>query len=349
MNSEKKSQINIPIVGNKLISVIVPVYNSENFIGMCIESVLNQSYKQLELILVVDGATDNSGLICQQYANKDSRIRVFFQENAGVSEAKNTGLEKAKGDYIKLMDHDDVLHPQTLEICIELAERTGADIVQHSWCYMRSDVKEVKFETINELEKWELSISEAILQIEPHTCRKELGPESTLASVVLWSKLFKRNIWNGIKFDKTIMIHEDQMMVHRLLAKANKGIVYTNAQCYYFRETPLSLSRRPRKWERLEIIRCYYDRLLCVRNLSKDIQKEKNLIYETYRRYLICIIQNYRMINKELSKEQEFKEKQQELKKIFRKHRKQYKEQEKWMDKLIFCIFEKASWVFKIY
>ena len=93
------------------ISVIVPVYNTEKFLNNCIESILNQTHKNLEVIIIDDGSTDNSPAICDEYAKKDSRVKVIHKENGGVSSARNAGLDIASGEYIGFIDGDDVIEP----------------------------------------------------------------------------------------------------------------------------------------------------------------------------------------------------------------------------------------------
>lgn len=331
-----------------LITVIIPVYNSEKYIGACIESVMNQTYRNLQLILVEDGAQDKSPEICDYYAGLDNRIEVIHKKNEGVSAAKNTGLAYTRGEYIKLLDHDDYLHPQTLDICMELAVQTGADIIQHGWTYMQTDTQKPAIGPVDSYRHWRLDIGEAILQIEPATCQKELGEASTLASVVLWSKLFKRHIFEGIQFDPSVRIHEDQRVVHRLLAKAANGVVYTDTVLYFFRETPGSLSRRQRGWERLEIVDCYLDRLRCVRELPEDIREEHNLLYHTYRRYLIGVIRNYRSIAQDMKKEPEYSHYRKELLVKYRRTRETYRMKEKWKDYLLFQLFEWCPVLFEL-
>lgn len=331
-----------------LITMIIPVYNSRKYIADCIESVLKQTYQNFQLILIDDGATDGSGKICDHYAQEDKRIEVIHKNNAGVSEAKNTGLAHAKGEYIKLMDHDDYLHPQALELCMNLAEQTGADIIQHSWVYMREDTKKPFVAPIGQSRHWMLDRGEAILQIEPATYKKELGERSTLASVVLWSKLFKRHIFDGVRFDPSVKIHEDQRIVHRLLSRAINGVAYTDTVLYFFRETPESLSRKSRKWDRLEIIDCYFDRLDCVMGLPDTVRQGHALMYNTYRRYFINIIKNYRRIALELSGEQEYSFYQRELVIKFKENREKYRMKESIKDKLIFNLFERCPWIFEM-
>ena len=102
-------------MNNELISVIVPVYNVEKYLRYCLDSILNQTYKNLQVILVDDGSADGSGAICDEYANNDARVEVFHQKNAGPSTARNKGLELAKGDYLSFVDSDDRMHPKMLE------------------------------------------------------------------------------------------------------------------------------------------------------------------------------------------------------------------------------------------
>lgn len=108
---------------NRLISVIVPVYNVEQYLPRCIESIVNQTYKNLEIILVDDGSTDNSGKVCDKFAEKDSRIKVFHKSNGGVSSARNFGIEKASGDYIGFVDSDDAISNNMYEILLNNAIR----------------------------------------------------------------------------------------------------------------------------------------------------------------------------------------------------------------------------------
>ena len=114
----------------KKVSIIVPVYNVSTYLDECIQSVLNQTYKNFELLLVDDGSTDNSGEICDKYATQDERVKVIHQQNGGAGKAKNTALDEATGDYIAFLDGDDCFDVGYVKTMLDAMERNGADIVQ---------------------------------------------------------------------------------------------------------------------------------------------------------------------------------------------------------------------------
>jgi glycosyltransferase involved in cell wall biosynthesis len=126
-----------------LISVIVPVYNVEKYLERCVQSVMNQTYKRLEIILVDDGANDSSPQICDQLALIDKRIQVIHKPNGGLSSARNAGVEKATGDFITFIDSDDWIALDTYEYCIKLLDEKKADVVQYNYI-MINEPKQVK-------------------------------------------------------------------------------------------------------------------------------------------------------------------------------------------------------------
>ena len=114
---------------NPLISIIIPVYNVEAYLQKCLDSVISQIYRNIEIILVDDGSTDNSGKICDEYAEKDERINVYHQQNGGVSRARNVGLEVAKGQYISFVDSDDYIDCELLQQVVTKANHQEFDII----------------------------------------------------------------------------------------------------------------------------------------------------------------------------------------------------------------------------
>lgn len=114
----------------KLLSVIIPVYNVEQYLERCVLSVVYQTYHNLEILLIDDGSQDQSGKICDQLSQKYKRIRVIHKKNEGLSDARNKGLDLAKGEYITFLDSDDYIHPETYSILISQLETANADIVE---------------------------------------------------------------------------------------------------------------------------------------------------------------------------------------------------------------------------
>lgn len=206
-------------MSNEKVSVVVPVYNVEDYLKRCIDSILHQTYKNIEIILVDDGATDKSGQICDEYARKDSRIRVVHQKNRGLSGARNTGIDIAAGEYITFIDSDDYVADNYIEELISILEEKGADI---SICLgLKFDGK---FASIidNEKKILEFTSEEAI---EDMLYRK-------IVNSYAWGKLFKTSFWADIRFPEGALF-EDVKTIYKLYDLADK-IVMTNQYLYYY-------------------------------------------------------------------------------------------------------------------
>lgn len=207
-------------MSNPIISVIIPVYKVESYLHRCIDSILNQEYKNLEVILVNDGSPDNCGNICDEYAQQDNRIKVIHKENGGLSDARNTGLEIASGEYVAFIDSDDVIHPQMYTRLYNLIQKTGAEVAQCE--YVRFD-KELNLQTINESQT-ELVYTN-IQALEALIENNKLVPP-------VWNKLYKRELFSNIRFPKG-KIHEDEYTTYKLFYAANK-IAYIDLPMYYY-------------------------------------------------------------------------------------------------------------------
>lgn len=192
-----------------LISVIVPVYNVERYLRKCIDSIINQSYINLEIILVNDGSTDSSLKICEQYHIKDSRIKLIDKKNGGLSDARNVGLDIATGQFITFVDSDDFIDLDMIEYLYKLLDQSDADI---SVC-QRKEIKE---------ENGDVRIH---LVISPDTivgnenCMKAFFTNQSIDTVA-WGKLYKREIFNGIRYPKG-KYHEDVFTTYLLIARSN--------------------------------------------------------------------------------------------------------------------------------
>lgn len=204
-----------------LVSVIVPIYNVENYLGRCIESIVGQSYEKIEIILVDDGATDSSGKLADEWEKRDSRIRVIHQKNAGLSEARNTGIEAAYGDYIVFVDSDDWIHENMIEAMIE--RLSCADIVS---CGMIKATDENQTEIPWFDTEHIFSSREAIEYLIENTCFSSHVPRN----------IYPREIFNTVRFPRG-KLFEDILTTHRLFAHVKRICVIPEHYYYYYERT----------------------------------------------------------------------------------------------------------------
>lgn len=197
-------------MSNPLISIIVPVYNVEEFLPKCIDSILAQTYENLEIILVEDGTKDNSGQICDAYAEKDSRIKVIHKENGGLSSARNAGMDVARGEYFGFVDSDDWIEPETYECLMTVAQKYDADLV----CGGRYDVDGTTGErTIGLCPKREECIS--AMEMLGRVCTWDNCDSAA------WDKLYRRRLFDEIRYPLG-MYSEDIAIFYKLMEKANR-------------------------------------------------------------------------------------------------------------------------------
>lgn len=182
--------------GYEKISIIVSIYNVKAYLVECIESILRQTYPNLEIILVEDGSTDHSGLICDEYQDKDARIRVVHKKNGGLSDARNVGVGLSTGQWIGFVDEDDYVHSRMYQVLLGNALTLDADIAE---CAAYGCVK-----------------TGAIIVLRGKEALENLldGNKDWISRSVVWSKLFRREIIYDLRFPVG-MIHEDYFMRHR--------------------------------------------------------------------------------------------------------------------------------------
>lgn len=210
----------------ELISVIVPVYNVEPYVAKCIESIQNQSYQHLEIILVDDGSTDDSGDICDQYASYDDRIKVIHQENAGLSAARNTGIDIANGDYIAFVDSDDYIGLTVYEDMLHLLKDNNLDIIEFT---AFRDKNGTIIEGCND-GQLEIFDKDDALKLAFHDC-----------FVAAWSKLYKRSAIGDVRFPVGRKF-EDSATSYLYVANANR-VGHINRCYYYYRLNPNSITQ----------------------------------------------------------------------------------------------------------
>ncbi len=211
------------------VSVIMPLYNSSGFLPRAVESVLNQSFRDFELILINDGSTDASPRICEKYAAADDRVMVIHQPNAGVSAARNRGIETAEGEYLAFIDSDDEYLPKLLEKNYALAVEHDADIVKYgvTRCYLSIDRKSMG--------AWRLPKPAGLYD---NTQIIERYPELRESGVVtfIWDGLFKKTLIaeNDIKFDRRVKVYEDFCFNYDCLPHVRKLVVNPDIYYLYF-------------------------------------------------------------------------------------------------------------------
>lgn len=307
-----------------LISVIVPVYNIEKYIGRCIESIVNQTYNKLEIILVDDGSTDNSGIICDKYAKKDKRIKVIHKSNAGVSEARNIGINLSEGEYIGFVDGDDIIEPFMYEILLKNLKVNKSNI---SCCQIQTEnldgtISKPEFKKSTAYSKNEIVngffFDEFIKGFIVSPCNK-----------IILSEIIKKN---KIRF-KPYSMAEDFLFIFEVLTKVDR-VYYDSTIGYHYMHRENSAMTSTFSTQRFE----YIDAIKEIGNIagakynSEIANKANTWIYMhvlvTYRSLIMNnLIKKYADIAKEY--------------KIFIKNNKKY------LKKL--CFKRKIDYIFCIY
>jgi glycosyltransferase involved in cell wall biosynthesis len=195
------------------LSIIIPIYNVEEYLADTIETVLNQTFKDFELILVDDGSTDGSGDICDKAALKDDRVRVIHKTNAGVSEARNTGVKAAKGEYIGFVDSDDIIEPCMYEIMINAAQEYDCEIIQCE--HDRNDSLSYKKYSVDDNN---FMVSSGDKVVNDIFIKKGGRCTNILA---LWSKIYKRELFEEIIFPPG-KVYEDEARTYQIILKAKR-------------------------------------------------------------------------------------------------------------------------------
>ena len=204
-------------MGNPKISVIIPVYNTEAYIRKCLDSIIHQTYRNLEIIVVVNGSTDHCGKICIEYATRDERICVVQKEHGTIASARNVGLEVASGDWIGFVDSDDYIESDYYEYLYSIAARTGAEIVQCG-----------AFFEFGHMSKIGYAPGEDICIDTDH-----ITDSSTFFGNTVWCRIFKRKTVIDLKFDSKYIIGEDLLFNLHALSKSNKTAFASCAKYHY--------------------------------------------------------------------------------------------------------------------
>lgn len=257
-------------MGKELITIIIPIYNVEKYIHKCIDSIINQTYKNLEIILVDDGSPDNCGKICDEYAKKDRRIKVIHKENGGISDARNFALDIFKGEYVAFLDSDDYVSTDYIEYMYTLLRNNDSTM---SICGVQvvnnSNKKYNQYETI-----------------KTKIYNKEQAFENLLYSegieVSVNAKLYPREFWNETRFPIGEK-YEDIAVIAEIINKAEK-IAFGNKKCYYYLTRQGSISRNGFNKGELDYIKNVKKMLECIEKNTTGIE-DAILRYNIYSKF----------------------------------------------------------------
>lgn len=211
-------------MNNPVISVIVPIYNVEQWLPACVDSLLAQDFTDFELILVDDGSPDGCPALCDAYADRDDRVRVIHQKNGGLSAARNTGIEAACGEYLAFVDSDDFVSPQYLSKMLAAARTQSADLVV-------CGVEDVAESGQNTEEPSHSLCSEAGCFAGRALFSKFFGPNATYYTVA-WNKLYRAELWNELRYPEGLL-HEDDAVAHRVYAACERVICLEDPLYFY--------------------------------------------------------------------------------------------------------------------
>ena len=255
-----------------LISIIVPVYNVKKYLPRCLDSLLAQTYRELEIILVDDGSTDGSGDICDQYADRDSRIMIIHQDNGGVSSARNAALDAMTGNYVAFVDADDWLELNWTELAIKELRQADAD------CYIGGFVRSYDDGRPDVM----THRSSKAMDLTPIECLREMYLQPIMDAGFdwcVWGKLFKTDFWKRIRFDIGVTMEEDGLAFWQILAQCNK-VIYRPECGYHYLDRDDSAVNTMK-------LRYYHDSLVVNKYFAKtvhdfDDQELSNVIYNRY-------------------------------------------------------------------
>ncbi len=257
----------------ELISVIIPVYNVKPYLKECVDSVISQSYRNLEIILVDDGSNDGSEKICDEYCEKDSRVRVIHQENKGLSVARNIGIEHSNGDFLTFVDSDDWIHKDMLRVLYDNMIKYDADV---AFCNYSQYADMVNcFENVR---CHILDFSGMFHEFYEH--------KNTNAVGVIWGKIYKKMVFNNVIFPAGKRF-EDMYVAHKLIGNSKKN-VFIDCNLYYYRRRQDSIMNSGYSMKNLDILEATQKRMEYMKRNGYEYFYSRE-----YYRYLKELKENY--------------------------------------------------------
>lgn len=263
---------------DKLISVIVPVYNVKEYLEECLDSICRQTYGNLEIIVIDDGSTDGSGSLCDSYQRKDERIKVIHQSNEGLAQARNQGILHAGGEYLTFVDSDDYIHIQMIENMYNAMKEYGADLVLCSHEKVRCDRKA-------DITRRNGSIDGCTEELQGRDCVKLFYSEQCVDMVVAWNKLYRTVYFKDVLFPAG-KIHEDEFTTYKILYPLEKCI-YLKQSLYFYRQREGSITRKTYELKTLDKIEALRERVCYFKTLG-----DGELYSLSLRRFMTSMAEN---------------------------------------------------------
>ncbi|MBU3180687.1 glycosyltransferase family 2 protein [Clostridium psychrophilum] len=233
---------------NDLLSVVVPIYNVGNYLDECIKSIINQTYANLEIILVNDGSTDNSLDICKKYSKADTRIVLIDKKNGGLADARNAGITVFTGNFIAFIDSDDIINLKMFELMLGLINKTKSDIAICSYTDF-SDDKPINNRKLNEHHNVTYTGKDAVYNV--YTGRNKN------IQFIAWNKIYKRELFTNIRYPIG-KLHEDEFVTYKVLYYAKK-VVCSQAILYYYRQREKSIMHTTLSYRNLNSLEAYQE------------------------------------------------------------------------------------------
>ena len=253
-----------------LVSVIIPVFNVASYLNEALESVIKQSYKNLEIIIIDDGSTDDSGQICDEYAKKDERFHIIHQRNCGLSAARNVGLDKMNGDVVVFLDSDDAYHPDYVKLMVEALEREKTDVVICK--YNVHETTKIMSQQYCGLSKARIPIAKQGLYSRKDALRALV--EDSINHAV-WNKLYRTELWKEIRFP-TGYVYEDRDTTYKILDNC-KNVYVIDQPLYLYRKRQGSITDTLSKQIVSDRFQSCFHFASYVENHIPDVFSEKHL------------------------------------------------------------------------
>lgn len=235
------------MIEKNLISVIIPIYNVEKYLRCCLDSIVEQTYKKMEIILIDDGSSDKCPQICDEYAEKDARIKVIHQENGGLAHARNVGIANSCGEYITFIDSDDYVDTEYMRFLYKGLIESDADIsIASFYSFKDGEILQQHQEPV---------VYEAVSKEYAIKRYCSMNAEYSMPFITAWNKMYRSKLFFGIKYPEG-KLYEDAFTTYKLWDKAEK-IIFTTSKLYFYRINPKSILGQSFREKHLEMIEAF--------------------------------------------------------------------------------------------